>query len=374
MSHQLDQLIRSTLDERAAEAPHPAPVVTRVLAGRRRRRGRAGWLTVGAVATATAAVVAVGVTLVGGEDDGEGVASGPSGSFAQSRITYAEGSTIHYGDQTVDVAPHRVVGFVPTDDGFVFVDDKFVDGHVAVYFTNGEGVEQIGEMSGFSGDDVLASDETGSYAGWIDGDDAVVYDTADGAEVLREPLPDGVGEGYRSVAAIDGDSAYVQHADGVDVWNLTDHTKTTFSRANPGDALRDVAGGYLMWGTTNDSTVVSQDPQAEQPVIRGVIGMAEDHLSPDATYVSGSWQVVERESQADVTPTSGPDHSVILQWLDNDRYVADTDNILTAYGTPDRHDLLMCSVSAGTCEVAVKSLRAIVYPTGIVAEGGPWEG
>jgi hypothetical protein len=76
---------------------------------------------------------------------------------------------------------------------------------------------------------------------------------------------------------------------------------------------------------------------------------------------------------ADVTPKSGPRHWIVLQWLGTDRYVADTDNILTDFGLPDPHDLLTCSVSAGICEVAVASVRAIVYPTGIVAEG-TWEG
>ncbi|HYJ70124.1 MAG TPA: hypothetical protein VEX15_20925 [Nocardioidaceae bacterium] len=71
--NRLDALVRDTLDDRATGAPAAAPVISRVLADRSRRRRR-GWLAVAATAAVTAAVVAVGVGVTRGPDAG-----GPAG-------------------------------------------------------------------------------------------------------------------------------------------------------------------------------------------------------------------------------------------------------------------------------------------------------
>lgn len=365
-----DQLLSDLLEDGGSRIPvSPAPhAAILARAARRRRLRTARWLAAGVVATATVAIVAIGVTQVGGDDSGgSGIASSTIESFTQARVTYAEGSTIHYGDQTIDVAPYEVMALVQTDDGLVFVDRDFV-----VRFTDGGGLEQIGQVEGFTGDLVLAADDTGSYVGWIDGDDAVVYDTASGAEVLREPVPAG-GEGERTVAAVDGDFAYVQSGAGVDVWDLTTQTNTTITRADPNDRLGDVANGYLLWHHFNGTSVVSRDPEAEQPVFNKIIGEDEDQLSPDASYVSAPIWLFERATQQDVTPREAdPLPEGKLQWLDNDRYVADTDNMHTS-ARSDPHDLLICTASEGTCSVVAESLGDIVYPDGIANEGA-WEG
>jgi hypothetical protein len=362
--------LRSKL--RKAVEPPPAPISVGAVANRVRMRRRQLTImaTVGgalAVATVTAAVVAVGVTQHG--DTGgirDGVVSGPSGMFTEKRVTYAEGSTIHYGDQTIDVSPHQIFALVQTDDGFVFVDQDF-----EVSFADGNGVGEIGHTEGFWGDLVLAADDTGSYVGWIDGDDVVVYDTARGAEALRVPVQPGEG-GYRAMAAIDGDFAYVQGGDGVDVWDLTTQTKTeTITRSDPSDELGDVANGYYLWHDFNGTSVVSRDPDAEQPVFNKISG-DEAHLSPDATYVAGSIMLFERTTQRDITPREGsPLPWVTLQWLDDDRYVADTDDMHTS-ARDEPHDLLICTASAGTCRIAIDSLGDIAYPDGIAHEGA-WE-
>jgi hypothetical protein len=365
-----DQMLSDLLEDAGSRIPvNPAPhsaILAR--AAHRRRRRTARWIAAAAVATATAAIVAVGVTQIGADDSGSsGLANSPIESFTQARVTYAEDSTIHYGDQTIDVSPHEVVVLVQTDDGFVFVDQN-----LKVHLTNGRDLEQIGQTSGFTGDLILAADDTGSYVGWIDGSDAVVYDTATGAEVLREPVP-GSDEPVRAVAAIDDDRAYVETVDGVDVWNLEDQTKTTITRPNPDDELGDVANGYYLWHHFNGSSVVSRDPEAEQPVF-GKIGGEEADLSPDAKYVGGTIWLFERATSDDITPRDAhPLPEAKLQWLDNDRYVADTVNIHTSSPDPDPHDLLICMASKGTCSVVVESLGYITYPDGIANEGA-WEG
>ena len=75
--NRLDELVRSTLEDRAARAPSPVRVVDRVLTKRPRRRG---WLVVGTAAAATIAIVAVGV----------GVARDPGGGPAPVAVDSAD--------------------------------------------------------------------------------------------------------------------------------------------------------------------------------------------------------------------------------------------------------------------------------------------
>jgi hypothetical protein len=70
--NRLDELVRATLDDRAEQAPSPIPVVNRVLT-QRRQLARRGWLVIGAVTAATAAVVTFGITVSDSGSD-----SGPS--------------------------------------------------------------------------------------------------------------------------------------------------------------------------------------------------------------------------------------------------------------------------------------------------------
>jgi hypothetical protein len=355
--NQLDELIRSTLDQNAQDAPPAAAVVARVLEHEPRRRYRTPWLATAAVATATAAVVAVGVTQLGGDDTG--VTSGRPGRFTDREITYAEDSTIHYGDRTIDVAPHEVRAFVATDDGFVLV-----NGDDDVYFADGTGVERVGHVSGWAGDRLITAGAMGSYAAWIDGGEVVVYDTARGAEALREPVP---GDGSGSAVAVDGNRAFVSTDNRVDAWDIDRQTKRSYTRPRSYDEIRDAANGHLVW----ESGVVSRDPEASEPVFGRVSGMDETHLSPNGRYVAGGMLLFERKSHQDITPDLGRPvwFEVIMQWLDNDRYVADTVSSLDSTDV-EAHDLLVCSASGETCEVAVELTEAIVYPNGLAREGG----
>lgn len=65
--NRIDELVRASLDDHADEAPLAAPVVTRVL--NRRARRRPGRLAVAAVAASTVAVVGIGIAVVGGGSD-----------------------------------------------------------------------------------------------------------------------------------------------------------------------------------------------------------------------------------------------------------------------------------------------------------------
>lgn len=373
--NRLDDLIGAAFEEDARHAPPAGPVVARVLgyeSPRRRRTARRAWLAAAASAAVAAMIVAVGVARIG---EGRDVLTGTttltgSGGFEQRRITYAEGSIIHYGDRTIDVAPFEPIALVQTDDGFVFATASDATDRYDVYLANGDGIERIGQASGFTDSGVIVSDDTGSYVGWVDHDDAVVYDTARHAEVLRTPVPDPVDYEHRSIAAIDGDFAYVANLDSVDVWDLSTDTKTTtLTRRNTFDSLSDVANGYFLWisQTAPLASYVSRDPYAERPSLPDKLGHS---LSPDAGYVTGEeYWILDRKTLEDVTPKGhGGVDEAILQWLDDDRYVADTADQASSEGVQP-HDLLVCSVTAGSCRVAVESVGEIVHPDGAVP---PW--
>ena len=110
----MNDLLRETLTEHANSAePPPLDLDAIVAAGNHRRSRRRALTIFGGTA----------VTLTGG---GLAVAATrrdkvPPAPFAERRVTYALGNEIHYGDDIISVAPHRVTAFVQTDAGFVFL-------------------------------------------------------------------------------------------------------------------------------------------------------------------------------------------------------------------------------------------------------------
>ena len=112
------------------------------------------------------------------------------------KLTYANGSTIHWGDQSIDTGLDLDALYV-TDNGvgFTTTDRK-------VWFTDLEDITQIGDLGdaddasykfGFDQRLTLSSGNSGTLFAWYevanDQQSLVVYDTSDGSEVLRtEPL------------------------------------------------------------------------------------------------------------------------------------------------------------------------------------------
>ncbi|HEX6919649.1 MAG TPA: hypothetical protein VF314_05435, partial [Actinomycetes bacterium] len=209
------------LGERAEAVRAPQlDVAALVTAGESRIRRR----RLAAVAAVTAAVVAVvgGAVIASpgtresapaparpdrGNTDPDTVQTGP----AARRLTYSVGTTIHWGDQTIDVRQQanrsprarKVLDYVDaTDDGAVFVTGLplvrdgggwgLPVGPAAVWFTSGSAPVRIGttwgsRIRGFG----IAPTVNGSTLAWIDpgtktGPAAVVvYDTGHMKELAR---------------------------------------------------------------------------------------------------------------------------------------------------------------------------------------------
>ena len=97
-----------------------AEVHERIGFARRRRTIAASVGTAGVVLAVLAGVASYSMR----DDAGPGPVKKPEPTAVDTRpLVYAEGSTIHYGDQTYDAG--RVVEFVEaTDDGFVYVTER----------------------------------------------------------------------------------------------------------------------------------------------------------------------------------------------------------------------------------------------------------
>ncbi len=344
----------------------------------RRRRVAAGVAT-----AAVAAVVAVGVPVV--VDHSSSQPNGPvqpaAGKYVDPQTTYAIGSVFHYGDQLVDVSPHKVATFVQTDDGFVFTDASG-----AIFFTSGGEAEQIG-FSGQPYGRQLAADDSGSYVGWVDTSarpaaEFVVYDTSSRSELVRTSEGNLTADERTAefdlpmIGAIDGESAYWHSSAGITAWGLRSDTGQLLAPDANYQWLQDVAAGQLakMSGdgqqTSGDrqGVVVSADPAAFAPVFDGWFA----NLSPNAeslyTDAADEVKVFDVQTGDDRTPDhAGYPFIALSQWLDEDRFVAV--GIKAGNQESDPLDLLTCSISSEECTVTVPEVGRVNDLTLPIGEG-----
>jgi WD40 repeat protein len=351
----MNTTLKDMMASRADAAPEPHIDIEAVVrSGQRRvRRHRAlGGVAAGA-AVVVAAVVASALHLNSDEPRFAG-----SGGFEVREVTYAENSTIHYGEQAIDV-PHEVRSFTQTEDGFVSV-----DADDTIYFTDGHDTEAIGHAGAYT---LLRTDDSGSYVAWVEIDDGelpevVVYDTSIGAEILRTSDGNGDGPGYLSdydepsIDAIDGDTVYVRNAEGVVAIDITSHESSVLIEPDDDALLGDVANGSVALSLSLSGGGITVSPAADGANIR-FPKLDGGELSPDGTVLAayagdGRLRMVNVATKSDVTPELGDYERVsVVQWID--------DSTLTAYATPGRDgpaDLLRCSLSSGTCIVAVPSV------------------
>jgi len=164
----------------------------------RRRARRTRVATSVAVAVSVAAVSATTVYL--SRHDARQVEPGPAVPAPSSRpLTYADGSSIHYGQRTVE-ADGPVVELDLTDDGVAF---RTADGRI--WFSDGSAIDSLGSLGetgpGYSGGTWplttrpgwVLSANTGSRLVWFEfptpGEpEVVVYDTGTGEEVARDAI------------------------------------------------------------------------------------------------------------------------------------------------------------------------------------------
>ncbi len=371
--------LKDLMTERAdAEASPQVDVDAIVRAGDSRVRRRR--VVAGAGAAAVAASVAFVVPAVVDSSsppspDRSRSVQPATAEFAQSRVSYAVGSSIHYGDRLIDVSPHDVATYVQTDDGFVFIDRQGT-----IYFADGADVVEIGRSQQPYGP-LLAADDSGSYVGWVDTTPAVaefvVYDTSSRSEVVRtsegnQPTTKQTGEfDLPMIRSIDGQHAYWHSTAGITAWDLTAGTGELIAPDATYEWLKDVAAGQLARTSDNgDRIVVSGNPAGNAPAFDGWFA----DLSPNAMYLytdkADEVRIFDVQTGDQVTPGhSGYPFIFLSQWLDDDSFVVV--GIKAGNRETDPLDLLTCTISAGECTVAateVGQVNELALPIGDVLD------
>lgn len=356
--------LKDLMTERAdAAAPPHVDIDAIIRAGDSRVRRRRVAAGAGAVATAAAVALAVPAVVDSSAPDRGRSVQPAAAEFEERTVTYAVGSTIHYGDQSIDVSPHKVETLVQTDGGFVFMERSG-----EIFFTSGGDAELIG-FSGQPYGRQLAADDSGSYVAWVDTRprlaEFVVYDTSSRSEVVRTsegntPTETQVGEfELPMILAVDGENAYWHSSEGITAWDLLTGTATVIAPRANYLWLQDVAAGQLARMTADTQrTVVSADPAATAPVFDGSFA----DLSPAAKYiytdVNDEAKVFDVQTGDQLTPDhSGYPFLFYTQWLDDDSFVVV--GIKAGNDESDPLDLLTCTISTGECTVAATEVGRV---------------
>jgi hypothetical protein len=380
------------LGTRAGAVPAPQlDVAGLVEAGESRIRRR----RLAAVAAVTAAVVAVvgGAALAGPgtrrtapqpavTDQTTQAPDVVETQPAQRLLTYSVGTTIHWGDRTIEVGQQanrspeqlKLLDYVDaTDDGAVFITGQppirdeagsgLPYGPAAVWFTDGSTPVRIGTTSGsrVRGFGIAPTAE-GSTLAWIDPGSkthpgaVVVYDTAQMRELAR------LGDADAVPLAVYDDIVYWSpdgSACGRYLWGAAYGCKRT-ARVN---GYETASGRHSRVSTADYEadrrarpglfTGPSDDPQIRRGVMYLHFVRHGNRLVAD-----GIWETRGVEFIPTVALTGqplrlrlpagdrNPHNFHMTQWLDGDRVVLDPHS-------EDGPDLLVCRLSTGACRLAV---------------------
>jgi hypothetical protein len=299
-------------------------------------------------------------------------------------LTYAQGETIHYGDQIVETG-RRVAAVDVVDAGVLYLNQAR-----ELWFTDGSETRRVESGADTEGYEAKPA-ELGSRIAWVrhKGDlptEVVVYDAATHQVVLREPAgpsvwpehdanspyaqvllltPDAVVVTYSDTnygpGRTSGQSRYVSYdlgtgrsaelsADEVDRLQSAPPARTLGWRARAGTPEN-------VWGGDGNRLV----PGADGFVVRGGILTVElFHDSAAVPYVADPVDPVTGDRLRIEVPARVHEGAELrlFQWLD--------DGVFALVGTSSRmHDvgpLLVCRVSDRQCRVAATGPSSFVLP------------
>jgi len=311
------------------------------------------------------------------------------------RLTYADGRTIHWGDDTVIDAGRDVLSLHPTDDGVVFT-----GADASVWFTDGSDVEQVGSLGdgslsdvayGFDKRTTISSGNAGSLVAWISVSDLkqglVVYDTHARKEVLRTPATvplDATGRHKRQwpeqILAVLGDTVYAGCAGRGDACWISgvDHRIARYDIATGERSLVTFASyqadlrhrpRHLIVGGSYASGLVVGGPGLDfRRGGGGLYALKDRDFSPGhraASFVTNRAGELRLRLGAD-QHTARQLH--VFEWLDDDTVALwEGPGRLMSAAWGERQavahpGLLTCTLSTGACVGAGAASRADVLP------------
>lgn len=298
------------------------------------------------------------------------------------KLTYSDGSTIHWGDRTIDTGL-EVYALYVTDNGvgFATADHK-------VWFTDLDSITQLGDLGvvdpfsyefGFDQRSTLSSGNSGTLFAWYevtDGEQSlVVYDTSDGSEVLRTEPVQGPHWNEQILAVLDdrvysmcgarGDSCFVSGAD---------HRVARYD-LDTGERVLVPVKKYQADLRRHNRTVVVGANFASGEVLAGPgVTFRQEGRRWVAVRINAGSSAVESTS-AFVTETAAPidlklprrpadsQFLRIFQWLDDDTVAAWTSSRRPRSPVVQSHDwnqtyhpqaVFVCVLSTGRCELAAE--------------------
>jgi hypothetical protein len=340
-----------------------------------------------ALAAVVVTVVMVGAGAVALTVDRDQATPAPPGPSAREdrlgtprALVYADGASIHFGDETIDAGADLV--FVEaTDDGVVFVteDDYRPGGRpqtAPVWFTDGSDVVQIGVTLVLHVYDFrIATSNPGSLVAWkgveqgggpAEPDDLAiwVYDTRQRKVVAR--VPDTGLETVNHVV-VNGDRVYWEHSARAVVVRYdvsTGIAEDVSWRSYHADLARNPR--MLAFGNASDQYAAPPPVVAQRLAAFMQVG---DRLVPTDSIHWGSSGTDIPTTLLDGRPLqlrvpkgydADTNSFTVVQWLDDGRLVLfayhEHSELPTHVG-----DILVCPVPSGTCQVVAPASDATPY-------------
>lgn len=343
-----------------------------------RRRDRRARVATSALAAVTVAAVSATTFYLTRSNDRE---VEPAPAPSSRPLTYADGTTIHYGGHSVE-AESPVVELDLTDDGVAF---RTEDGQI--WFTDGSTVDRLGALgeTGPGYDDTwplmtrpgwMLSANAGSRLVWFEfpaaGEpEVVVYDTASEREIARDAVR--LAPGHTSVPALVSDRFVYWYQDPNPDELGADQTQVRYD-PRTGDQTR----------VTEPDVLDDLDADAAVRSVR-LKGDGRSEGSPGFHYSDGMGQQMGLDLQQDVAGVDGvapvgPGDMVardvdgrpfafqpppgytdksgiawLVQWIDDQ-------TVVVVSPLRQRTDLLACHLDTATCEVAASAPAGIVVP------------
>jgi hypothetical protein len=344
----------------------------------RQRARRARVATSVTVAASVVAVLATTVYL--GRDADRKVEPAPAPNVRP--LTYADGSTIHYGDRSVE-ADGPVVELDLTDDGVGFRTD---DGQI--WFTDGSTVDRLGAL-GETGPGYgdpwplmthpgwVLSSNAGSRLVWFEfpapGEpEVVVYDTGTKKEAARDTVR--LEPGHTAVPGLLSDSFVYWFKDPSSEDPAEDQAQVRYdpatgeqARITEQDLLRDLDSAAAVRsvrlkgdGRADASNAFHYSDGMELQM--GVEDLRKGVAGGDGVHPVGAGDMVAEDVTgqpfAFEPPVGYTDKSGVawlVQWLDDQ-------TVVVLNPLRQSTDLITCHLDTSTCEVAASAPTGIVVP------------
>jgi hypothetical protein len=354
----------------------------------RARTRRTATFTAVVAAAAVVSVLAVAHTALTENHSGPEPVKNPLGSTRP--LTYAEGATLHFGEQSVTM-PGDVVEIDMVDGGAVA---RTSDG--AIWLTDGSPPEQIGtlgtpappfkpDLPYYYGDGVgfVVSNNAGSLVGWFEfpqpsQPELVVYDTASGEETARQPVEVQAGSGAvltsvsEQYAYFDVDPVPFEDPASVGRIDLVTGEQIKVTTAEQEPAPLPVGTPRTILVSHREDVEAGDTPPppsgAQYQVDDGIhqqLGVHSGHLEPLGEQ---PLQVFDGATGTPLTALAWPQEYTIpknapgwlTQWIDDDTFVID----FNGYQGKELSDLLVCHISTRACDVVAQNVDAVVPDIG----------